>query len=116
MDEKANQKLTEEAERMRTLILETAEAYQGDCLALLTLLRILEKLHWQIREKLFHPALPNTRNELYQLLRDIEEKGGWPYIERMKLRSLLMQLEFTEEETPSNLPSGENESWYDSCD
>jgi len=111
MDEKASQKLTEEAERMKTLIWETAQAHQGDCLALLMLLRSLERLHWQIREKLFHPALPDTRNELYQLLRDIEEKGGWPYIERMKLRSLLMQLELSEEETPSTPSSEESESW-----
>ena len=96
---------------MKTLIWETAQAHQGDCLALLMLLRILERLHWQIREKLFHPALPDTRNELYQLLRDIEEKGGWPYIERMKLRSLLMQLELSEEEAPSTPSSEESESW-----
>lgn len=96
---------------MKTLIWETAQAHQGDCLALLMLLRSLERLHWQIREKLFHPALPDTRNELYQLLRDIEEKGGWPYIERMKLRSLLMQLELSEEETPSTPSSEESESW-----
>jgi len=108
MDENANQKLTEEAERIQALIWETAQAYQGDCLALLKLLRVLEQLHWQIREKLFHPALPDTRNELYKLLRDIEEKGGWPYIERMKLRSLLIHLELSEEDSLSDPASRED--------
>lgn len=81
---------------MQSLILEIAEKYEGDSSALLALLRVLEKIHWHIREKFFSPALPNTRGELYQLLREIEENGGWPYIERMKLRSLLIHLEFDE--------------------
>lgn len=105
MDENSNQKLTRETEQIKTLIWEIAQGCQDDCLALLELLRIIEKLHLQIREKLFHPALPETRNELYQLLRYIEENGGWPYIERMKLRSLLIHLEFSEEDSsPENLP------------
>lgn len=91
---------------MQSMILEIAEKYQGDCSALLALLRVVEQIHWQIREKLFSPALPNTRHELYQLLREIEEKGGWPYIERMKLRSLLIHLEFSEKDAhPHNLDS-----------
>lgn len=98
MDHKANHKLTEETERVKTLVLEIAKDYEGDGPALLTLLRVLEALHWQVREKFFHPALPETRQDLYQLLREIEENGGWPYIERMKLRSLLTYLEFSENE------------------
>lgn len=98
MDDKTDQKLTEQAEHLKTSIWQLAQDYQGDSSALLSLLRVLEQLHWQIREKLFHPALPNTRHELYQLLRDMEENGGWPYIERMKLQSLLINLEFSDEE------------------
>jgi hypothetical protein len=41
---------------------------------------------------LFEPSLPDTRNALYQLVRDIEESGGWPYIERMKLQAVLQHL------------------------
>lgn len=108
MDEKADEKLTAEAERLQGLIWELAQDYQGDCTALLYLLRILEKLHWQIREKLFQEALPDTRQELYQLLREIEENGGWPYIERMKLRSLLINIEFSEEEESSPDPPPKN--------
>jgi hypothetical protein len=105
MDEKTNQELTEQVERIKASIWELAQDCQGDSSALLYLLRVLEQLHWQIREKLFHPALPDTRNELYQLLRDMEEHGGWPYIERMKLQSLLINLEFSDEDASSESSS-----------
>ena len=59
---------------------------------LLELLRTLEALHSDIRVNLLEPSLPNTRNDLYDLLRDIEETGGWPYITRMKLRAFLQNL------------------------
>lgn len=97
MDQQGNQKLIEETERVKNLVGEIAKEYEGDSAALLMLLRVLEALHWEIREKFFHPALPETRHELYNLLRDIEENGGWPYIERMKLRSLLTYLEFSDQ-------------------
>ncbi len=70
-----------------------ASRYPGDSLALLALLRALEQVHREIRENLFQPSLPDNRQALYALLRDIEEEGGWPYIDRMKLRSLLEQLQ-----------------------
>jgi hypothetical protein len=66
-----------------------AEKDRGDVLALLALLRLLEALHREIREGLFQECLPDNRQALYALLRDIEADGGWPYIHRMKLRSLL---------------------------
>ena len=69
-----------------------AEQCQGDSQCLLALLRTLESLHREIRTELFEPSLPDTRNALYQLLRDIEESGGWPYIERMKLQALFHHL------------------------
>ena len=69
-----------------------ANSHQGDSLALLALLRALESAHRQIQEELFQTALPDNRQALYALLRDMEEAGGWPYIERMKLRSLLSNL------------------------
>lgn len=70
-------------------IREIARDYQGDCHGLLRILRTIEASHQEIRVELFEPSLPDTRRDLYGLLRDIEESGGWPYIERMKLRSLL---------------------------
>ncbi len=79
-----------------------AENHQDDSLFLLCLLRNLEEIHRKIRTEMFEPSLPQTRNALYQLVRDIEEKGGWPYVERMKLRSLLQNLET--QITPDNSP------------
>ncbi len=66
---------------------------QNDSLFLLSLLRDLEQIHRQIRVSFFEKALPQTRNDLYQFVKDIEEKGGWPYIERMRLKDLLQNIE-----------------------
>ena len=74
-----------------------AEQHQTDSLFLLSLLRELEQIHRQIRVNFFERALPQTRNDLYQFVKDIEEKGGWPYIERMRLKELLHNLEQTTE-------------------
>jgi hypothetical protein len=56
----------------------------------LALLRQLEKLHKEVRDGAFQESLPDNRQRLYSLLRDIESEGGWPYIERMRLRELFM--------------------------
>ena len=69
-----------------------AQSYRHDGDRLLVILRTLEQLHRQIRTELFEPALPNTRQELYTLLREIEEQGGWPYIERGKLQQLMKNI------------------------
>jgi hypothetical protein len=73
---------------------------QQDYGSLLELLRVLEALHRRIRLDYFEPALPNTRRGLYGLLRDIEESGGWPYIERGKLNKFVEHLESTMEADP----------------
>ena len=65
---------------------------QGDAIALLALLRQLEYLHREIRDCAFQNSLPNNRQALYALLKDIESEGGWPYIERMKLQQFLVNL------------------------
>ena len=77
------------AEEISTL----AASHQGEIIDLLAILRSLEKCHRQLREGLFQDALPSNRQVLYSLLRDIEESGGWPYIERGTVRSLLSQLQ-----------------------
>ena len=74
-----------------------AEQHKTDSLFLLSLLRNLEQIHRQIRVNFFEAALPKTRNDLYQFVKDIEEKGGWPYIERMRLKELLQNMEQTTE-------------------
>ena len=73
-----------------------ADRERADPLALLHLLRTLEQLHREIQQGYFQAALPNSRQALYALLRDIEENGGWPYIQRWKLQELFANLAETE--------------------
>jgi hypothetical protein len=84
--------LEDSLKEIETSLWTLAKEHSEDITALLSLLRTLENLHRDIRTQLFEPSLPNTRNALYHLLRDIEETGGWPYIERMKLQALLSHL------------------------
>ncbi|WP_293054116.1 MULTISPECIES: hypothetical protein [unclassified Moorena] len=86
--EQLHPKLLEITADIRSL----AKNYEGDNIALLAILRALEKVHGDIRDELFQASLPDTRQKLYDFLKDIEEKGGWPYIERMNLISVLNKL------------------------
>lgn len=79
-------------------IYQLAEHHREDGVALLQLLRMLERLHRDIRDNLFQETLPQTRNQLYSLLKDIEAEGGWPYISRMRLRELMIHFLFDEDE------------------
>jgi hypothetical protein len=79
-------------QEIERLVWATAQQAEGNNIALLSLLRVLEALHRKVREELFEPSLPQTRNDLYHLVREIEELGGWPYIERLKLQALLENL------------------------
>jgi hypothetical protein len=81
-----------ELEAIATLVHETAQHYRGKSSELLALLRLLEALHQEIRDDLFQKSLPDNRQALYALLRDIETEGGWPYIHRMKLQAFLSNL------------------------
>lgn len=84
-----SRQLEVELQAITTDIRTLANCHRGNSRALLALLRVLEQTHREIQETLFQASLPQNRQELYALLRDIEETGGWPYIERMRLRSLL---------------------------
>jgi hypothetical protein len=57
--------------------------------ALLTLLRRLEQLHRTIQDGPFRSGLPSDRNALFNLLRQMESSGGWPYIPRLQLRTFM---------------------------
>ncbi|NJK40598.1 MAG: hypothetical protein HC934_03050 [Acaryochloridaceae cyanobacterium SU_2_1] len=74
---------------IKVLVSGYAERSAGDSIALLELLRTLEALHKEIREDLFLQTLPSNRHGLDLLLREIEAKGGWPYIPRMRLKAFL---------------------------
>ena len=81
--------LQADLQSIATAVQALAERYPGDTLVLLALLRTLESLHREIRDGVFQASLPDNRQALYNLLKTIEAEGGWPYIHRMKLRSLL---------------------------
>ncbi len=84
--------LESELEEIVNLVSTIANKCGEDSDRLLLLLRTLEGLHRHICVEQFEPSLPNTRKDLYALLRDIEEGGGWPYIERGKLQTLVKWL------------------------
>jgi hypothetical protein len=71
---------------------ELVEENQGNAIGLVEVLRLLERLHRGITEGAFQDALPHNRQELYKLMRIIEEEGGWPHIPKMKLHMLYSHL------------------------
>lgn len=81
-------------EVLSTEIKALASTYQDDPVALLKILRILEALHSDICNDIFQPALPSSRHALFDLLRDIESKGGWPHIPKRQLAELFAYLEY----------------------
>jgi small-conductance mechanosensitive channel len=81
---------------------DAAASCQGNPLALLALLRQLEQLHREIRDEAFVTNLPDNRQALYSLLKDIEAEGGWPYIERMRLQELCANCSVDWPQTNSN--------------
>lgn len=93
LDKDGDSELSQQLQAIAAEIRSLAQSHQGDSLALLALLRALEQTHREIRENLFQAALPDSRQRLYALLKDIEEEGGWPYIERMTVRSLQQNLQ-----------------------
>jgi hypothetical protein len=86
-------KLSCQLQDIASAVYDAAQYSQGDVMALLALLRQLEHLHREIRDGAFQESLPDNRQGLYSLLKDIETEGGWPYIERMRLQSFLAKLE-----------------------
>lgn len=95
---------SDDLEAIASLVYTSVQARKGDGKALLELLRSLEQLHRDICDGPFQASLPKSRQELYKLLRDIESKGGWPYIPRMRLQALLAVLSDDYPEDPSSQP------------
>ncbi|PZO43754.1 MAG: hypothetical protein DCF19_03750 [Pseudanabaena frigida] len=86
-----------ELEAIADRLWQIAQDRQGDSTNLLQILRVLEAIHKRIRDDLFQPALPTSRHELFNLLRDIETNGGWPHIYRMKINEICRYLEQSED-------------------
>ncbi|MEB3358165.1 MAG: hypothetical protein VKK04_15660 [Synechococcales bacterium] len=87
-----NEQLDADLLAIATSIRAIAQNYKGDVLSLLALLRTLEVAHREVRDSLFQESLPDNRQRLYNLLKDMEAEGGWPYIPRMKLKALLSKM------------------------
>ncbi|MCP9808908.1 hypothetical protein KBY58_05625 [Cyanobium sp. HWJ4-Hawea] len=66
-----------------------ADEINGNPEALLELLRQLEGLHRTIQDGPFRGSLPAGRNQLFELLQNMESSGGWPYIPRLQLRTFI---------------------------
>lgn len=94
-----NSAIENELKKSVSEIWNLAEKSQDNIFDVLLILRELELLHRNIRQEMFDPALPDTRHRLYLLLRHIEEVGGWPYIERMRVKDICEKL-ISEEQTP----------------
>ncbi len=98
LESASQEKATPQLQSALAEILNLAHENQEDLLFLLSLLRSLEQVHRDIRSDLFETSLPSRRNDLYNLVKDIEEQGGWPYIERMKLKDLLRNIQAEQSE------------------
>jgi hypothetical protein len=85
--------LQSELELLQQKVSAIADSAKGDGVALLKILRTLEQMHRQVREGLFQEVLPQNRQQLYHLLKEIEAEGGWPYIPRARLQSLFAKMD-----------------------
>jgi hypothetical protein len=94
-----NSAIENELQKSVSEIWNLAEKSQDDIFEVLLILRELELLHRNIRQQMFDPILPDTRHRLYLLLKHIEEVGGWPYIERIRIKDICEKL-LSEEQTP----------------
>jgi hypothetical protein len=83
----------EEMDEVYKSLMDSAKDRQGNCADLLELLRFLETVHGQIRDNYYVSSLPQNRGELYALLKEMEERDGWPFLPRTETRSLLRWLD-----------------------
>ncbi|MBO3460806.1 hypothetical protein G7B40_022175 [Aetokthonos hydrillicola Thurmond2011] len=88
-----SENLSYKLQAIASVVDDAVQDCQGDVIALLAILRKLEQLHQQIRDGAFQKSLPDNRQGLYTLLKDMESLGGWPYIERMRLQAFLAFLQ-----------------------
>ena len=55
----------------------------------LLMLRELEAVHRDVQDGPFRQSLPENRQKLFSLLKQMEKSGGWPYIPRLQLRTFI---------------------------
>lgn len=84
--------IDDELKKLVSDIENLAQKSQDNIFDVLLILQELELLHRNIRQDMFEPNLPDTRHRLYLLLKHIEEVGGWPYIERMRIKDICQKL------------------------
>ncbi|MEB3226323.1 MAG: hypothetical protein VKJ86_11035 [Synechococcus sp.] len=99
--------LSEQLDRIHRELLAIAAQYEGNGERLLEILRQMELTHRQISEGYFYPSLPERRRDLYNILRDMEMAGGWPYIARPKLQFILENFLAAEEKESTEHPEAE---------
>ena len=83
---------TDQQSRLESLLTELdqlAAELDGQPQALLLVLRQLEERHRSIQDGPFRGSLPADRNQLFNLLQNMERSGGWPYIPRLQLRTFM---------------------------
>jgi hypothetical protein len=81
-----------EIDQIAAQIRQLAQQREADSIALLELLRMMERVHREISDGVFQNSLPTNRQALHSFLRDIESQGGWPYIYSRKLKMVLSEL------------------------
>lgn len=98
LNQAQQQRLDDVLSELRSL----ASELQGQPEALLALLRQLEELHRNLQDGDFRSSLPADRGALFNLLRAMEQSGGWPYIPRLQLRTFmdLLQRDRDEDDHP----------------
>ncbi len=93
---------TQQQQRLSQLLADLqglSDELAGDPEALLMLLRQLEQLHRSLQDGAFRSSLPADRTALFNLLRAMEQSGGWPYIPRLQLRTFMDLLQRDRDET-----------------
>ncbi|AGY57015.1 hypothetical protein [Gloeobacter kilaueensis] len=73
-------------------LVDAADKRTGDAIELLKMLRFLENLHLWLRDNYYMEALPTNRQELFDLLMQMEQQGNWPHLPRTQLRTLIGRL------------------------
>jgi len=91
-------------EELQLHVSRLAQERQGNFRQLLELLHCLEDAYIFVREGPYMEALPDTRHELFRLLKDMEN-DNWPLLPKPQIRVLLNHL------TQDILSHGEEVDW-----